>query len=66
MHLLDEAPVPMVVMVAEEAVEKEDVAPKAAWRSVAKIARSLSVTLNCRQWLERISASASRWASSCA
>ena len=42
-HLLDEAPVPLVVMAVEEAAAKEGVAPKAVWRNVAKLARSLSV-----------------------
>ncbi len=42
-HLLDEAPVPLVVMAVEEAAAKEGVAPKAEWRSVAKLARSLAV-----------------------
>jgi len=42
-HLLDEAPVPMVVMAVEEAAAKEGVAPKAVWRNVAKLARSLAV-----------------------
>ncbi|WP_326539866.1 helix-turn-helix transcriptional regulator [Pseudorhodoferax sp.] len=42
-HLLDEAPVPLVVMAVEEAAENQGVAPKAVWRSVAKLAKSLSV-----------------------
>jgi transcriptional regulator with XRE-family HTH domain len=42
-HLLDEAPVSLVVMAVEEAAAKEGVAPKAVWRSVAKLARSLAV-----------------------
>ncbi|MCU0923322.1 MAG: helix-turn-helix domain-containing protein [Burkholderiaceae bacterium] len=42
-HLLDEAPVPLVVMAVEEAAAKEGVAPKAVWRNVAKLARSLAV-----------------------
>lgn len=42
-HLLDAAPVPPVVLAAEEAAAKEVVAPKAAWRRVAKLARSLAV-----------------------
>ncbi len=41
-HLLDEAPVPLVVMAVEEAAAKEGVAPKAVWRSVAKLAQSLA------------------------
>jgi hypothetical protein len=42
-HLLDEAPVPLVVMDMEEAAANEGVAPKAVWRNVAKLARSLAV-----------------------
>jgi transcriptional regulator with XRE-family HTH domain len=42
-HLLDEAPVPLGVMAVEEAAAKEGVSPKAVWRNVAKLARSLAV-----------------------
>ncbi len=42
-HLLDEARVPLVVMAVEEAAANEGVAPKAVWRNVAKLARSLAV-----------------------
>jgi len=42
-HLLDEASVPLVVMAVEEAAANEGVAPKAVWRNVAKLARSLAV-----------------------
>lgn len=42
-HLLDEAPVPLVVMAVEEAAANEGVAPKAVWRNVAKLANSLAV-----------------------
>lgn len=42
-HLLDEAPVPIVVMAVEEAAAHAHVAPKAVWRNVAKLAKSLSV-----------------------
>ena len=42
-HLLDEAPLSMVVMAVEEAAANEGVAPKAVWRNVAKLARSLAV-----------------------
>ena len=42
-HLLDEAPLPLVVMAVEEAAANEGVAPKAVWRNVAKLARSLAV-----------------------
>ena len=42
-HLLDEAPVPLVVMAVEEAAEKEGVEPKYVWRNVAKLAKALAV-----------------------
>jgi transcriptional regulator with XRE-family HTH domain len=42
-HLLDEAPVPLVVMAVEEAAANEGVAPKAVWRGVAKLAGELAV-----------------------
>lgn len=42
-HLLDEAPVPLVVMAVEEAAAKEGVAARAVWRNVAKLAKSLGV-----------------------
>ncbi len=42
-HLLDEAPVPLVVMAVEEAAANEGVSPKAVWRNVGKLARSLAV-----------------------
>ena len=42
-HLLDEAPVPLIVMAVEEAAAKEGVPPKAAWRGVAKLATTLAV-----------------------
>jgi len=42
-HLLDEAPVPLVVMAVEEAAANEGVAPKAVWRNLAMLARSLAV-----------------------
>lgn len=42
-HLLDEAPVPLVVMAVEEAAANEGVAPRAVWRNVAKLAKSLAV-----------------------
>ena len=34
---------PLVVMAVEEAAANEGVAPKAVWRNVAKLARSLAV-----------------------
>lgn len=42
-HLLDEAPVPIVVMAVEEAATRAHVPPKAVWRNVAKLAKSLAV-----------------------
>ena len=42
-HLLDEAPVSLVVMAVEEAAANEGVAPRVVWRNVAKLARSLAV-----------------------
>lgn len=42
-HLLDKAPVPLLVMAVEEAAANEGVAPKAVGRNVAKLARSLAV-----------------------
>jgi len=42
-HLLDEAPVPIVVMAVEEAAIHAHVPPKTVWRNVAKLAKSLSV-----------------------
>ncbi len=42
-HLLGEAPVPLIVMAVEEAAMNEGVAPKAVWRNVVKLARSLAV-----------------------
>jgi transcriptional regulator with XRE-family HTH domain len=41
-HLLDEAPVPMVVMAVEEAASAAHVSPRKVWRNVAKLAKSLS------------------------
>ncbi|MFT4197920.1 MAG: helix-turn-helix domain-containing protein [Pseudoxanthomonas sp.] len=41
-HLLDEAPVSMVVMAVEEAAEAAHVPPQKVWRNVAKLAQSLS------------------------
>lgn len=42
-QLLDEAPVPLLVMAVEEAAAKEGVTPKAVSRNVAKLARSLAL-----------------------
>ena len=42
-HLLDEAPVPLVVMAVEEAAANEGVEPKVVWRGVASLAKALAV-----------------------
>lgn len=42
-HLLDEAPVPVVVMAVEETASRAHVPPRQIWRNVAKLAESLSV-----------------------
>jgi hypothetical protein len=42
-HLLDEAPVPIVVMAVEEAASGAHVSPRQVWRNVAKLAGSLSM-----------------------
>lgn len=42
-HLLDEAPVPLVVMAVEEAATGQGLKPKAVWRHLAELARELAV-----------------------
>ncbi|SFO82640.1 Helix-turn-helix [Variovorax sp. PDC80] len=42
-HLLDEAPVPVVVMAVEETASRAHLPPRQVWRNVAKLAESLSV-----------------------
>ena len=42
-HLLDEAPLPVIVMAVEEAASREQVPPRTVWRNVFKLAESLSV-----------------------
>lgn len=42
-QLLDEAPVPIVVMAVEEAASRAHVPPRKIWSNVAKLAGSLSV-----------------------
>ncbi|SOE50421.1 helix-turn-helix domain-containing protein [Orrella dioscoreae] len=42
-HLLDEAPVPVVVMAVEETASHTHQPPKQVWRNVAKLAGSLSL-----------------------
>ena len=41
-HLLDEAPLSMVVMAVEEAAADAHVPPRKVWRNVAQLAKSLS------------------------
>jgi transcriptional regulator with XRE-family HTH domain len=42
-HLLDEAPVPIVVMAVEETASRAHLPPRQIWRNVAKLADALSV-----------------------
>jgi transcriptional regulator with XRE-family HTH domain len=42
-HLLDEAPVPVVVMAVEEAAQRAHVPLRRVWRNVAKLAGTLAV-----------------------
>ncbi len=42
-HLLDEAPMSIVVMAVEEAAQREHVSPRAIWRNVGKLAKDLEV-----------------------
>jgi transcriptional regulator with XRE-family HTH domain len=42
-HLLDEAPVPVVVMAVEETASRTHLPPRRIWRNVAKLAEALSV-----------------------
>lgn len=42
-HLLDEAPVPIVVMAVEDAASMAHLPPRQVWRNVSKLAASLSV-----------------------
>lgn len=42
-HLLDEAPVPIVVMAVEEAASRAHLPARKIWRNVAKLAGSLSL-----------------------
>lgn len=43
-HLLDEAPLPVIVMAVEEAASREHVPPRQVWRNVAKLAKTLAVS----------------------
>ena len=42
-HLLDEAPVPTIVMAVEEVAAHAHLPPRQVWRNVAKLAEALSV-----------------------
>jgi hypothetical protein len=42
-HLLDEAPLPVIVMAVEEAASREHVPARRVWRNVGKLAKSLAV-----------------------
>ncbi len=42
-HLLDEAPIPLVVMAVEEAAARENVSPRTVWRHVRQLATALKV-----------------------
>ncbi|HMO48959.1 MAG TPA: hypothetical protein PKB14_23420 [Rubrivivax sp.] len=42
-HLLDEAPVPIVVAAVVEAASRAHLPPRQVWRNVAKLAESLAV-----------------------
>jgi hypothetical protein len=43
-RLLDEAPIPVIVMAVEEAARNEHVQPRAVWRNVSKLAKSLDLS----------------------
>lgn len=43
-HLLDEAPIPVLVMAVEDAAEHANVAPRRIWRNVARLANDLGVS----------------------
>jgi transcriptional regulator with XRE-family HTH domain len=43
-HLLDEAPLPVIVMAIEEAASREHVPPRRVWRNVAKLAKTLAIS----------------------
>lgn len=57
-HLLEEAPVPLVVTAVEKAAANEVVAPKAVRHKVAKLARSLAAVAvthqTIAQWPARV------------
>lgn len=44
--LLEEAPIPLLVMAVEEAASKEDVSPQTIWKNVASMAGSLNLVRN--------------------
>lgn len=43
-RLLDEAPVPIIVMAVEEVAQNEHVQPKAVWHNISKFAKSLDLS----------------------
>lgn len=43
-HLLDEAPIPMLVMAVEAAAEHEHIAPRRIWRNIARLAKELGLS----------------------
>lgn len=43
-HLLDEAPLPVIVMAIEEVASREHVPLRRVWRNVAKLAKTLAVS----------------------
>lgn len=43
-HLLDEAPIPLLVMAVEDAAERKRVAPRSIWRNVARLAKDLDLS----------------------
>lgn len=43
-HLLDEAPIPVLVMAVEDAAQHEHVAPRRIWRNIARLAKDLGLS----------------------
>jgi transcriptional regulator with XRE-family HTH domain len=43
-HLLDEAPIPMLVMAVEDAAQHGHVAPRRIWRNIARLAKDLGLS----------------------
>lgn len=42
-HLLDEAPIPVLVMAVEDAAQREHVAPRRIWGNIARLAKDLGL-----------------------